>query len=109
MRFDADARARLRRMLLDRGQVLATLLAEVLGGKDRARAVEALGLHARPGMRPEEILRAALDHVEALRRMVEAGDDGYGRCHVCGADLGLAAMLEVPWADACRAHAGLAR
>lgn len=107
MRFDEAARARLRRALLDRGQVLATKLADVLAGKDGARTVSALGLDARPGMTPAQILRAALDRVDALRRLVEAGDDGYGRCHACGADLGLAAMLEVPWADACRAHAGL--
>lgn len=104
MRFDDEARARLRRKLLDRGRGLATRLAEVLAGKDGDRALRALGLTAKPSMRPEEVLRAALDHVEALRKRLEAGDDGYGRCHVCDADLGLAAMDEVPWADACRAH-----
>ncbi len=109
MRFDAPTCARLRRSLLDRGQVLATLLAELLAGKDKTRSIDALGLNARPGMRPEEILRAALDHVEALRKQIEAGDDRYGRCHVCGDDLGLAALTEVPWSDACHAHAGLAR
>ncbi|KAB2898761.1 MAG: hypothetical protein F9K40_11050 [Kofleriaceae bacterium] len=107
-RFDDDTRARLRRLLLDRGQVLATLLAAVLAGKDQVRELAAIGLDAKPGMRPEEVLRAALDHVERLRRQVEASDDAYGRCHVCGTDLGgAAAMLEVPWADACPAHAGL--
>src|SRR5690606_5547545 len=109
-RFDDAARARLRRLLLDRGQALATLLAAVLAGKDTVRDLAALGLDAKPGMRPEEVLRAALDHVERLRKQVEAGDDAYGRCHVCGVDLGgAAAMLEVPWADACPAHAALAR
>jgi RNA polymerase-binding transcription factor DksA len=108
MRFDDDTRATLRRRLLDRGQVLATLLAAVLAGKDKTRAVDALGLNAKPGMKPEEVLRAALEHVERLRKQVEAGDDTYGTCHVCGADLGgAAAMLEVPWADACPAHSGL--
>lgn len=107
-RFDDDTRARLRRRLLDRGQVLATLLAAVLAGKDKERELAAIGLDAKPGMRPEEVLRAALDHVERLRKQVEAGDDAYGRCHACGTDLGgAAAMLEVPWADACPAHAGL--
>ena len=109
MRFDEDTRARLRRKLLDRGQVIATMLAAVLGGKDKKSAMAAMGLDAKPGMRPEEVLRAALDLVERLRKQVEAGDDAYGRCHVCDTDLGMAAMLEVPWADACAAHAGLSR
>lgn len=109
MRFDEDTRARLRRRLLDRGQVLATLLAAVLAGKDKERELAAIGLDAKPGMKPEEVLRAALDHVERLRKQVEAGDDAYGRCWTCGTDLGAGAMLEVPWADACPAHAGLAR
>ncbi len=109
VRFDDETRARLRRRLLDRGQVLATLLAAVLAGKDKVRELAAIGLDAKPGLRPEEVLRAALDHVERLRKQVEAGDDAYGRCHACGTDLGGAvAMLEVPWADACPAHAGLA-
>jgi RNA polymerase-binding transcription factor DksA len=107
MRFDDDTRALLRRRLLDRGQVLATLLAAVLAGKDKKKDLAAIGLDAKPGMKPEEVLRAALEHVERLRKQVEAGDDAYGRCHVCAKDLGAAAMLEVPWADACAAHAGL--
>jgi hypothetical protein len=108
MRFDDDTRALLRRRLLDRGQAIATLLAAVLGGKDKTRAVDALGLNAKPGMKPEEILRAALENVERLRKLVEAGDDAYGTCHVCGTDLGGAvAMLEMPWADTCPAHSGL--
>jgi hypothetical protein len=108
MTFDDDTRARLRRRLLDRGQVLATLLAAVLAGKDKKQDLAAIGLDAKPGLKPEEVLRAALDHVERLRKQVEAGDDAYGRCHECGTDLGgAAAMLEVPWADACPAHGGM--
>lgn len=109
MRFDDAARARLRRKLLDRGQVIATKLSEILNGKDALTGLRALGLDAKPGMKPEEVLRAALDHVEKLRKQVEAGDDAYGRCWVCGKDLGQAAMEEVPWADACGEHAGMAR
>jgi len=109
MRFDDETRTRLRRALLDRGQVLATRLAEILAGKDGDRAVRALGLDAKPGMSPEEVLRAALARVEALPQLVEAGHEPYGRCHVCAVDLGLAAMTEVPWADACGAHAGMVR
>lgn len=109
LRFDDPTRARLRRKLLDRGQVIATKLSEVLAGKDAERGLRAIGLDAKPGMRPEEVLRAALDHVERLRKRLEAGDDAYGRCWSCGVDLGLPALEEVPWADACGAHAGLVR
>jgi hypothetical protein len=109
MRFDADQRALLRRRLLDRGHVLATLLAAVLAGNGKKKDLEAIGLNAKPGMRPEEVLRAGLDHVEKLRKQVEAGDDAYGRCHECEIELGIDQMLEVPWADACGPHAGLAR
>jgi hypothetical protein len=108
LRFDDATRARLRRMLLDRGQVLATLLAAALAGRGKLRDLAAIGLGDKPGMKPEEVLRAALDHVERLRKLVQAGDDAYGRCHVCGIDLGTANLLELPWADACGAHAGLA-
>jgi RNA polymerase-binding transcription factor DksA len=109
MRFDDAARARLRKKLLGRGQVIATKLSEILNGKDKLSGLRALGLDAKPGMKPEEVLRAALDHVEKLRKQVEAGDDAYGRCWVCGKDLGLAGLEEVPWADACGEHAGMAR
>ncbi|HVK72625.1 MAG TPA: hypothetical protein VM734_04870 [Kofleriaceae bacterium] len=98
-------RAARRRQLLARGHAIATRLAEVLAGKDGERGLRALGLHARPGMRPEEVLRAALDRVETLRRWLDAGDDRYGRCHACGAALSAAQLDEVPWADACPAHA----
>jgi len=106
MRFDDATRARLRRMLLDRGQVLATLLEAVLTGKGKERELAAIGLDAKPGMRPEEVLRAAMEHVDRLRKQVQDGDDAYGRCRECGIDLGLAGLLEMPWADACAAHAG---
>ncbi len=106
MRFDDETREVFRKRLLARGGVLARELAELMGGKDKTRAIAALGLD-KPGMTPEEILRAALAHVEKLRRWVVDGDDRYGRCHACDVDLGKDAMLEVPWADACRAHAGM--
>jgi RNA polymerase-binding transcription factor DksA len=67
-------------------------------------SVEAL-LAEKPGARPEEVLRQALDQVEARRKLIDADDDRYGRCDICGEDLGEAAMLEVPWADRCPAHA----
>src|SRR5688572_3622613 len=108
-RFDEPTRARLRKRLLQRGQTIATKLAEVLSGKDALRGLAALGLDAKPGMRPEEVLRAALDHVEKLRKQLEADDDTYGRCWECGVELPLAGLEEVPWADACGAHAGMTR
>jgi RNA polymerase-binding transcription factor DksA len=108
-RFDEATRARIRKRLLKRGQTIATKLSEILSGKDGETGLRALGLDAKPGMRPEEVLRAALDHVEKLRKQVEADDDAYGRCWVCNAELPVAGMEEVPWADACGAHAGMTR
>jgi RNA polymerase-binding transcription factor DksA len=105
MRFDPDTRTGLRSHLMARGLALATLLAEVLAGKDKEAALRALGLTDRPGLRPEERLRRALDQVEARRRLLDADDDRFGRCDVCGEDLGLPALGELPWADRCRAHA----
>lgn len=104
-RIGADDRARLRRALLDRGQAIATKLAKLMAGEDPMTIIRALGLDLKPGARPEEILRRALDQVERLRKLIDADDDRYGRCQECGLDLGLPAMREVPWADACPAHA----
>lgn len=102
MRLPAGDRFRLRRALLDRGLTLATLLSAVLAGK-RPASLAAL-LAARPGKRPEEVLRLALAQVEAQRILLDAEDDRFGRCGVCGIDLGLAALGEVPWADRCHQH-----
>jgi RNA polymerase-binding transcription factor DksA len=103
LRFAPEISQRMRRALLSRGQTLATMLADVLAGK-HPPSVEAL-LAEKPGARPEEVLRQALDQVEARRKLIDADDDRYGRCDICGEDLGEAAMLEVPWADRCPAHA----
>lgn len=103
MRFDPDVLARLRRDLMRRGLTLATLLSQVLAGK-RPPELAAL-LAQRPGKRPEEVLRLALDQVEARRELLDRGDDRYGRCDTCGIDLGAAALGEMPWADRCPAHA----
>lgn len=105
MRFDAATLARFRRDLMKRGATLATLLSEVLAGK-QPPALAAL-LAQKPGKRPEEVLRLALDQVEARRKLIDAGDDGYGRCDVCGVDLGAAALGEMPWADRCAVHAAM--
>ena len=103
MRLDPTTLAGLRSGLLHRGATLATLLAEVLAGK-RPPTLAAL-LAQKPGKRPEEILRLALEQVEARRKLIDAGDDRYGRCDTCGLDLGTSALAEMPWADRCIAHA----
>jgi RNA polymerase-binding transcription factor DksA len=103
MRFDASTLARLRTHLMKRGQTLATLLADVLAGKAKERELAALA-PARPGARPEERVRMALDQIEARRALIDAADDRYGRCDVCGEDLGLPALEEMPWADRCQKH-----
>lgn len=104
LRFAPEDRQRLRRALMKRGQVLATLLTEVLAGK-RPPQLAAL-LAARPGKRPEEVLRLALDQVESRRILIDSNDDRFGRCDVCGVDLGVTALDEVPWADRCHQHGG---
>jgi RNA polymerase-binding transcription factor DksA len=105
VRFDPDMMARLRRDLMRRGLTLATLLSQVLAGK-RPPELAAL-LAQRPGMRPEEVLRLALDRLEARRKLLDNGDDRYGRCDACGVDLGAATLGDMPWADRCQAHAAV--
>ena len=90
--------------MLERGTILATLLAEVLAGKDKTSALLALGV-MRPGIRPEEALRKALDRIERRRLLLVSDDARYGCCEICGIDLGVPALEEAPWADRCRAHA----
>jgi hypothetical protein len=107
MRFDDTMQARLRRGIMARGQTLATLLADVLAGKDKQRELAAVGLSDRPGVKPEEALRGALDQVESRRALLDADDDRFGRCDVCAAPIALAALVELPWADRCQAHAAV--
>lgn len=103
LRFPSEQRERLRRDLMKRGRDLATLLADVMAGK-RPPSLAAL-LAQKPGARPEEVLRLALDQVEGRRKLLDADDDRFGRCDVCGTDLGDAALGEMPWADRCAPHA----
>lgn len=105
MVIDEPRKTRLRRQLLARGYALATLLAEVLAGKASEARVDALVGGGKPGERPAEKLRRALDQIEARRGLLEAGDDRFGRCGVCAVDLGEVDIDELPWADRCRAHA----
>lgn len=104
-RFSPEERKHLRASLMKRGLNLSTMLSQVLAGKEPP-GLDAM-LKARPGKRPEEVLRLALDQNEERRKLLDAGDDRFGRCDVCGADLGTAAILEVPWADRCHQHAGV--
>ena len=100
MRFSPEFVETQRRALLRRGRVLAGLLSDVLAGKQPPALEELL----RPGIRPEEALRKALDQVERRRELLEADDDRYGRCDTCGVDLGETVLTEMPWADRCEEH-----
>ncbi|WP_428265842.1 hypothetical protein [Haliangium sp.] len=108
LRLDDDTRARYRKALLRKGKAIADELADFLAGK-RGRGLLRTNLLPRsahkPGMRPEERLRAYLEHVESRRRLLDAGDDRFGRCDVCGDDLGPAVLDQMPWADVCQACA----
>jgi RNA polymerase-binding transcription factor DksA len=104
MRFAPEQVARYRKMIMRRGLDLATILSELLAGKDKTRAVEAMQIGGKPGMKPEEKVRLALDAVEARRKLIDADDDRFGRCDVCGEDLGAVALGELPWADRCQKH-----
>ena len=84
-----------------RGQMLANMLSELMAGKEPSLDL----VPGKPGMRPEERVRAALDAVEKRRKLIDADDDGYGRCDICHEDLGLPRLDEMPWADRCAAHA----
>jgi RNA polymerase-binding transcription factor DksA len=105
MRFAPEEVARYRKRIMRRGLDLATILSELLAGKDKTAAMEAMQIGGKPGMKPEEKARKALDQVEARRKLIDADDDRYGRCDICGDDLGPVALGELPWADRCSKHA----
>ena len=102
LRFPPAFVAGRRRDLLRRGRVLADALADLLAGKHPPALEELL----RPGIRPEEAVRKALDQVERRRELLDAGDDRYGRCDVCGLDLGPTVLTDMAWADRCVDHVG---
>lgn len=106
IRFDEETTRTFRRGIMKRGQTLATLLSDLMSGKTSASALAAMGI-SKPGIRPEEALRMTLDAVEARRKLIDANDDRFGRCDVCGEDLGAAALGEMPWADRCAKHAAV--
>jgi hypothetical protein len=106
MRFAPDTLAGFRRAIMQRGHKLATILSELMAGKDKSPALTAMGVVGKPGMTPEEKVRKALDQVEARRKLIDADDDRYGRCDACGEDLGEVALGELPWADRCQKHHG---
>lgn len=103
-RFDTELRDELHRRLLKRGYLVATLLGDVLSGKDRFSSLAAIGLDPRPSMHPEERLREALNQAERRRRLLDAGDERYGRCDICGVELPLGSLERMAWADRCEAH-----
>ena len=105
MRFEPDVKTELRRLIMKKGLEIATLLADVLAGKDKKRELDALPMYDKPGERPEEKLRRYLDHIESKRALIDADDDAFGRCEECAVDLGEPALREMPWADRCPAHA----
>ena len=104
-RFSPEDHARLRARLMQRGGDLAAKLSEILAGQDGDTVVATLGLSTKPGARPEEILRRALDDNEQLRRWLDDGDPRYGACGVCATPFSIEELRELPWADRCRAHA----
>lgn len=104
IRFDVETTRRFRSGIMKRGHTLATLLSDLLSGKASAPALAAMGID-KPGIRPEEALRMTLEAVESRRKLIDANDDRFGRCDVCGEDLGAAALGEMPWADRCAKHA----
>ncbi len=106
MRFDDQTREHYRRLLLDKGFAIAQLLAAVLAGKDKQRDIAALPVFsAKPGMTPEEKLRAFLALIEARRELLVAGDERFGCCEYCGVELGELELEEMAWADRCQACA----
>ena len=106
MRFTESETTVLRAALMKKGQSVATTLAEVLANKGKKVDMVAFPERAKkPGLRPEERLRLFLDHIEGCRKQLDADDDGYGRCRHCGADIGIVALREMPWADVCEEHA----
>jgi hypothetical protein len=106
IRFDQDTTSTFRRGIMKRGLTLSTLLADLLSGKKSAAAIAAMGID-KPGIRPEEALRMTLASVEARRKLIDENDDRFGRCDICGEDLGAPALGEMPWADRCAKHAAI--
>jgi hypothetical protein len=101
-------RESLRQKLLKKGQEVANKLAKVLAGLDvRLEQIPAHGL-GKPGMRPEEKLRAYLDLINTKRRALEANDGSYGVCSFCNKPFSETELDQVPWVDEhaqCLAHA----
>ncbi len=92
-------REALRQKLLKKGQEVANKLAKVLAGLDiRLEQIPARGL-GKPGMRPEERLRAYLDLINAKRRALEANDRSYGVCSFCDGPFSEVELDQVPWVD----------
>ncbi len=94
----------LRRQLLNKGAEVSALLAEILAGQAvDPRALGGVGGTGRPGERPTERLRRFLDLIDQKLHATRTGT--YGLCAGCGEPLALAALIQVPWAELCRACA----
>lgn len=105
MILDDATRDRLRAQIMERGRGVSRQLSQVMAGKN----VDLSSIRAvvgRPGMRPDELLRAYLDHLMSFRDALDANDGRYGRCRHCDAELSLAELEALPWADSCRECAG---
>ncbi len=82
--------------LLAKGQEIAGMLSDLLAGK-KPSGLDLL--EARPGETEEEKLHRYLDLIQSR---IDAIQDGtYGRCQVCGGQIPLAELDEVPWAERC--------
>lgn len=103
-RFDEPTVLRLRKRLMAKGHAIATLLADVLGGKDRGSEIRALQVDDKPGERVDEKLRRYLDLLESRRQLLDARSEAYGCCELCGLAVELPALEEMPWADRCMSH-----
>jgi len=101
----ADTKERYRRALLDKGMEISAQLAAELAGKGSSEVGLAVvpALITRPGMRPDEKLRAFLDLVERKRRSLVADELGFGHCGACETPLGESELDQMPWADRCQA------
>lgn len=102
LRFGETVRQELRQKLLKKGHEIATKLSDLMSGKKLDLTnIESLA-NVKPGLRPEDRLRAYLDILNTKRKLLDDDNDAYGRCSECDEDLGLVALRDMPWADRCQ-------
>ena len=94
--------ARARQELMKKGMAVANKLSKVLSGLDiRLDQIEGVHGLSEPGMRPEEKLRAYLNHIERRRKLLDSDPDAFARCSVCEQPILPVLIQESPWADIC--------